>query len=62
MKSPSEINTVLTSTSGTLKVSINKLPDGRFQVDSSFFDKDGYYVAHKSGSRIADNVDQLISG
>lgn len=60
MKRPSEVNVNLKSTKGTLKVSINKLGDGKFRVDSSFFDRDGYYVAHKSSTRITDNVDALI--
>jgi len=55
-----EINTTLTSKSGTLKTSINRLPDGRYQVDSTYFDRDGYYVAHKSNTRIVDNVEDLI--
>lgn len=60
MRTPGEVNINLESTSGTLKVSINKLPGGKFRVDSSFFGKDGYYIAHKSNTRIADNIDDLI--
>ncbi len=59
MLTGNEINTTLQCKAGTLKVSVNRLPDGRYQVDSSFFDYDGKYVAHKSGTRICDTFEDI---
>ncbi len=60
MLTTNEINTTLTSTAGTLKVSINRMANGKYQVDSTFFDNEGYYVAHKSNTRIVDNIEALM--
>jgi len=60
MLTPSETNINATTCEGTLKMSINKLPDGRYQVDASFFDNDGYYVAHKSSTRIVNTFNELL--
>jgi len=60
MITSSEVNLNAKTTEGTLKLSINRMKDGRYQVDASFFDNDGYYVAHKSSRRIADTVDDLL--
>ena len=60
MRTSGEINVKCQTTTGTLKVSINKRTDGKFLVSSSFFDADGFYIAHKSGERIAESIDELI--
>ena len=61
MLTPNELQLKLESTSGTLNTSINKLPSGKYQIDATFYDKDGYYVAHKSSTRIVDTIEDLIS-
>ena len=60
MLTPNETNINAKTSEGTLKLSINKLPDGKYRVDSTFFDNDGYYVAHKSSTRIADTFNDLL--
>lgn len=60
MLTRNEINIQAKTTQGTLKTSINRLPDGRYQVDATFFDKDGYYDAGKSSTRIVNTFDELL--
>ena len=60
MLTPTEQHINAKTSEGILKMSINKLPDGRYQVDASFFDNDGYYIAHKSSTRIANTFNALL--
>jgi hypothetical protein len=62
MLTPSEQHFTAKTTSGELKISVNRLPDGRYQLDATFFDKDGYYDAGKSSTRIVDTFDELLIG
>ena len=59
MLTSNEKNLILESSTGTRKISINKLKNGKYQVDSAFFGPDGYYVAHKSTTRICENIAEL---
>lgn len=59
MLTPNEKYFVCTTRQGTLKISVNKMPDGRYRVDSTFFDNEGYYRPDKSNTRYANNIDEL---
>mgnify|MGYP001586671743 FL=1 len=60
MLTPNEVNIRLESTSGAMRVSINRLSNGKYRLEFTAYDRDGYYVAYKSGTRIVDNIEGLI--
>ena len=45
-----------------LRTGITRRADGTYLVNNTYYDKDGYYVAHRSSTRIAHNIDELING
>ena len=50
------------TTTGTLKTTIQKLDNGKYQAISDYYDKEGNYQPFKSSIRVADSIQQLIKG